>query len=121
MVIKKVLFGTTLTVEVQKIGKDIHLLLYGGEKPHLGCTVLALPRQSLDAGNPHGSSTASVLNVTGHKDETLCRFLAETVAAKKQAVTVCSGGFHMDTITPDQIQKVEEAVQAVAKEVVASF
>ncbi len=83
MIIKKVLFGTALTVEVQKIGKDIHLLLYGGEKPHLGCTVLALPRQSLNTGNPHGSSTASVLNVTGHKDETLCRSFGRNRRCRK--------------------------------------
>lgn len=62
-----------------KIGEDILLYVKGGEKPHIGCTVIAVPRPSL-SGNGQTSATSSVLNLTGHKDESLCRTLAEMVA-----------------------------------------
>lgn len=60
---------------------------------------------------------ASVINVTGHKDEALCRYLAEKVAAAADAVTVCTGGFHIDAMTPEQIQEVQAAVKHMAQEV----
>ena len=90
------------------------MTLQGGEKPHIGCVGLALPRPSLH-GNGTGSSTASVINVTGHKDEILCRWMAEQVAARENAVTVCCGGFHMDHITKEQIREVKEAVEEIIK------
>ncbi|MBQ6397572.1 MAG: hypothetical protein IJI06_05425 [Oscillospiraceae bacterium] len=45
-------------------------------KPHIGCAVLAIPRPSLKSDGSM-SCTSSVLNLSGHKDETLCRLLAE--------------------------------------------
>lgn len=101
-------------MKIFRIGDDIHITLQGGEKPHIGCVVLAVPRPSME-GNGTRSSTASVLNVTGHKDEILCRWLAEQMAARENAVTVCCGGFHMDHITKEQIREVKEAVEEIIK------
>ena len=71
--IKKKLTFTEICVEVRRLGDDYHILVSGGECPHIGCTVLAILRPSLD-GSGKMSSTASVLNVTGHKDEEVCRY-----------------------------------------------
>ena len=104
---------TQLTLQVTWLDTDCHLLLWGGEKPHLGCTVLALPRPSLSGEGR--SATASVLNVTGHKDEALCRRIAEKVAAAAKCTAVCCGGVHMDGITAAQI----EAIVAATDELIA--
>ena len=90
-------------------------VLYGGQSPHIGCTVLAEPRPSL-LGDGSVSATASVLNVCGHKDEAICRLVAETVASRTGRVTVCTGGFHLDGITPEQIGEVSAAARALAGE-----
>lgn len=74
-----------LTIQIGRVGEDYQILLQGGERPHIGCTVLAVPRPSL-TGSGACSSTASVLNLPGHKDEALCRLLAERLSAGK-----CSG------------------------------
>lgn len=107
-----------------KIGEDILLYVKGGEKPHIGCTVMAVPRSSL-SGNGQTSAASSVLNLTGHKDETLCRTLAEMVCCACGKTVVCTGGFHMDQITLQQIQEVEAAVQKLGKlltkELIGSF
>lgn len=119
-IIQKQLSYTTLTVQITMLGEDCHLLLMGGDRPHIGCTVLAAPRPSLHIDKTEEtkmSSTASVVNVTGHKDERLCRYLAEKIAAKKQTVTVCTGGFHVDEITEAQIREVTEAVRLIAEEI----
>ena len=79
-----------------------------------GCTVIAVPRPSL-SGNGQTSATSSVLNLTGHKDESLCRTLAEMVCCASGKNVACSGGFHMDQITLQQIQEVEAAVRKLGE------
>lgn len=111
-IIKKELSYTSLTIRITHIGEDFHILLSGGDKPHVGCTVLAVPRPSLKKDGKI-STTSSVLNVTGHKDEALCRLLAERVASKTNAVAVCTGGFHTDAITDIQIAEAIEAVKTI--------
>ena len=105
-----------IEIQATRVGCDIQLLLRGGSSPHIGCMVLATPRPSL-TGDGSRRATASVINVTGHKDEALCRYLAEKVAAAADAVTVCTGGFHIDAMTPEQIQEVQAAVKHMAQEV----
>lgn len=115
--IKKQLAFTDICVEVRRLGSDYHVLVTGGEALHIGCTVLALPRLSLD-GSGKMSSTASVLNVTGHKDEEVCRYLAEKVSAGKNALVVCTGGIHMDKITKEQIAEIVETLRSITREIV---
>ncbi len=104
-----------IEIQATRVGRDIQLLLQGGSSPHIGCMVLATPRPSLK-GDGSRSATASVINVTGHKDEALCRYLAEKVAAAANVVVVCTGGFHIDGMTPKQIQEVQAAVKHMAQE-----
>ncbi len=103
---------SVLTLKISKIGGDYHILLQGGDKPHIGCTVLAIPRASLKGGGEK-SSTASVINVTGHKDEYLCRKLAEKMSAQTGAVVACTGGFHVDNITDGQMEEVIRKVEQI--------
>ena len=92
--------GYTMEVTVMKIGEDFQICLAGGEKPHIGCVVQAVPRESL-TGDGSWSATSSVWNRTGHKDEVLCRMLAEKICCACRTVTVCTGGVHIDRITGD--------------------
>lgn len=117
--IERKLSYTRLTVQIINQGKDYQILLMGGECPHIGCTVLAVPRPSFQNDKQEMSSTASVINITGHKDEYLCRYLAEKIAAGTKAVAVCTGGFHVDHITESQIEEVMEAVREITEEILA--
>ena len=58
-----------------------------------------------------------VLNVAGHKEEVLCRHVAETVAAGSGLVTVCSGGFHEDQICAARLEEVQAAAGQLAAEI----
>ena len=51
--------GCTMEVTVMKIGEDFQICLAGGEKPHIGCVVQAVPRESL-TGDGSWSATSSV-------------------------------------------------------------
>lgn len=107
---------TRLTLQATWVGEDCHLLLWGGDKPHLGCTVLAVPRPSLSGEGQ--SATSSVLNLPGHKDEVLCRQLAEETAAASGCTTVCSGGVHVDNLTSGRIAEIQKAMDGLVKETV---
>lgn len=108
-IIEKQLSFAELSIQVDYIGEDYHIIIRGGDRHHIGCTVLAVPRLSL-TGDGSISVTSSVINVTGHKDEVICRRLAEKVARRKNAITVCTGGFHIDHICKEQIDEVIQAV-----------
>jgi hypothetical protein len=107
-IITKKLSFAEINFEIKFVGEDIFILVKGGNKPHIGSAVLAIPRKSLNDENKI-SCTSSVLNVTGHKDEIICRNAAEFFCKKYNAVTICTGGFHVDNLTAAQIQEVIDA------------
>lgn len=115
--IKQKVAGYELTVSAGVVGTDILLLLQGGDMPHLGCVVQAIPRESL-SGDGSMSATSSVLNLVGHKDEYLCRTLAEIVAARKKAIVICTGGFHVHDIKQSIIGQLMDVVEEIAEEIV---
>ena len=87
------------------LGEDILACIQGGDKPHIGCTVQAVPRP----------------NLTGHKDEVLCRRLAEKLCRETGRVVVCTGGFHIDNMKPEQIDEVVKALDGLADEIVSGI
>lgn len=111
---------TEVHISVAEIGKDYHILIGGGDVYHIGCTVLAVPRPSL-SGDGSVSSTSSVLNRSGHKDELVCRSIAETVAARKNAAVACTGGIHLEQITPEQIEMLQNGVKEMISLILAAI
>jgi len=106
---------SSASITITRVGKDVHILFTGGDKPHIGCTAVAVPRPSL-SGDGSISATSSVINITGHKDEAVCRMLAEKLCRATGSVTVCTGGFHYNGILPEQI---EELMKAAAEAVIS--
>ncbi len=101
---------SSLLVEAAPIGQDLLLTVRGGDAPHIGCVVLTEPRLSL-TGSGSVSCTSSVLSVTGHKDEFLCRTLAEKAAVQYNTRVVCTGGFHIDSVLQAQLDEILAAVR----------
>ena len=114
---KKSIADSYIEVSVGAIGKDILICVEGGDRPHIGCVVQAVPRLSL-IGDGSKSATASVLNLTGHKDEYLCRKLAEKICSTFGTTTVCTGGFHIDGMSKEQIKEVMEVTEEITEEIV---
>lgn len=113
LVIERELSFSRITVRVFSVGEDCLIVLEGGDSPHIGGCVLAVPRPSLTGEGI--SCTSSVINVSGHKDEQLLRLLAEKKCKTSGQVVVCTGGFHKDNITKDQIREAEKAAAEIAE------
>jgi len=97
-------------------GPDISVCFGGGEAHHIGAVALGIPRPSLaDSSMP--SASASVLCVTGHKEDQLARAAAlelATLFACRVNVTV---GLHVDGATAEDIRLLDENYGAVLSEV----
>ena len=80
-VLRQELFnGYYVQCEVVEMGKDYMLAVYGGDTPHIGSVVMSIARPSL-TGEGIGV-TSSVINGTGHKDEDIGRWFAESLAKR---------------------------------------
>jgi len=97
-------------------GPDISVSFGGGESPHIGAVALGIPRQSLaDASKP--SASASVLCVTGHKEDELARSAALELATLFACRVTVTAGLHIDDATAEDITLLDENYGAVLFEV----
>lgn len=107
--------GQPLTCIVTPMGDDLSLSIYGGQRAHIGCTVLAVPRPSLTGIGR--SATVSVLNRTGHKDDVVATAVAQRVAAELDCAVSCCCGIHVDDASPALIAAIAEAPDVIAQRI----
>ncbi|KLU58893.1 hypothetical protein CEB3_c49110 [Peptococcaceae bacterium CEB3] len=100
-------------------GSGLHGFLVGGDKPHVGGVVLALPRPSLSG---HGVGVDCYITpVPGHKDTEVARPLAEKLARVLNQVVVISAGIHLEKLSPDELVQVEEGCDSLAVQALAAL
>ncbi len=87
------------------LGNDLCVIVSGGDSPHIGCTILSIPRPSL-IDKKIISSTESVLNLIGHKDDDALKVVAHTLSSKLNKNVVVTGGIHVDNITKEEIKTI---------------
>jgi hypothetical protein len=95
-----------LCAAVRRVGEDILIAIWGGEKPHIGAVAMAQPRPSLKDPKRTSAST-SVHCFVGHKEDALAGAAATAIAARMNARTVVSAGIHWDNLTEDGIRAVQ--------------
>jgi hypothetical protein len=94
-----------LTANARRIGPDLLVAIWGGEKPHIGAVAAAQPRPSLN--DPAvTSATASVICFVGHKEDDLAKRAAEALAAAIEGRTVVTAGVHWDNLSEEGIGQV---------------
>ena len=93
------------------VGSDVCLCIGGGPAPHIGAAALAVPRESL-RGDGTRSASASVLCVTGHKEDELAREAALRVAARLGGRALVAAGLHIDKAEARDIRLLLENCRA---------
>lgn len=78
---------------------SISLEITGGEKPHVGCVVLAMPEDDSARG-----CDLKMLTVPEHKDHLLAGPLAEELCRKTGYTVSVSAGIHIDNAKADEIR-----------------
>ena len=94
-----------LTASVTKVGQDAVVVIFGGERPHVGAVALADPRQSL-RDPEKTSATASVLCLTGHKEDAIVKSASERLAAVANRPVAVAAGIHWDHLQESDINQI---------------
>lgn len=105
-----------ITVETIEQGEDLLIRIFGG-KAHIGSVAVAEPRPSLTGEGT--SSTVSVINYCGHKDDAISVPVASKVCAAigKHTVVVC--GIHFDNIPSDLLKKISNLPEKIVEDILS--
>ena len=104
----------TVTACVVLCGKDIAVVIGGGEASHIGAAALASPRPSLK-NTAEISASASVLCRLGHKDD----LPALRLASKFNTNVAVTAGLHIDDADSDDIAKLQHNFQQILEAIEA--
>ena len=94
--------GRHLEAGVREMGEDLVVAVSGGERPHVGCVVLAQPHPS-KAPARRWSASCSVLTIPPHKEEPIAREIATRLAEALGRVVVVTAGVHEDDLDADGV------------------
>lgn len=93
-----------IVLTLMDTGSGIQGLLTGGEKPHIGGVVLALPRPSLRGEG--WSADMYCTPVPGHKDVDVAKAMAEVLARELQCPVALSAGIHSAQLRSDELEQI---------------
>jgi hypothetical protein len=94
--------GREIWARVTEAGEDFVIVVGGGDRPHVGCVVLALPIQSKNRPGAW-SACCSVLTLPPHKEEPIARGIASRITEALGRVTVVTAGVHEDDLDQDGV------------------
>lgn len=95
---------TAVCLRLLRVGKDCQVILTGGEQPHIGTVVLAVPRPSLRGGER--SCDCWVTPVSAHKDHLVAQSAAEKLCPALNGVVSVSAGIHSDRASEEELQTI---------------
>ncbi|SDH16168.1 hypothetical protein [Desulfosporosinus hippei] len=93
-----------ISLTLHNTGDGINGLLIGGERPHIGGVVMALPRPSLRGEG--WSADIYITPVPGHKDVEVAKKVAGVLAKELQNIVVITAGIHSDDLSSDELSKI---------------
>lgn len=100
------------------LGKDLVVDIGGGDSPHVGSVVLAVPVPSRSRPG-HWSASCSVLTVTPHKEEPIARAVATRLTEELGCTTVAVAGVHEDDLDAEGVRAYLELGARLAEELVS--
>lgn len=103
-----------IDAEAVRVGSDVLVFVWGGDRPHLGAVAAAQPRPSLD-DPARTSATASVLTFLGHKEDVVVKAVAEDLASSLGTNVVVTAGIHWDGLGAEGVAVVLERTREIAK------
>lgn len=108
-----------ISLTLMDTGDGIHGLLTGGEKPHVGGVVLAIPRPSLRGEG--WSADIYITPVPGHKDVDVARTVAATLASELRFPVVITAGIHSDQLCAEELREIISHCESLTQKALASI
>ena len=110
--------GRRICAWVTAVGEDLVIAVGGGQRPHVGCVMLAQPQPVRTKGR-EWSASCSVLTIPPHKEEPIARGIASRLAEAFGRVTVVTAGIHDDNLDANGIAVYLRLGEELADELVA--
>lgn len=88
---------------VKMLGVDLLVVIWGGEKPHIGAVAIAQPRLDLKDARSMSEPT-SVFCFPGHKDDIIAKAVAEKIAIALSTNVTVTAGIHWDDLDHEGIK-----------------
>lgn len=98
-------------------GKDVSVCIFGGDVPHIGAVAVAVPRKSL-TGDGSDSASASVICITGHKEDEMARLVALRLSSKWLCNVTVSAGVHIDDAKNEDISILSENIEKLMENLI---
>jgi hypothetical protein len=102
-----------LDLFIYNTGQGIQALLVGGERPHIGGVVLALPRLSLES-ETKASGDYFILPVPRHKDTITGEMVAEILVQNFKVPISVTAGIHSDDISAEELAEISANCRQLA-------
>ena len=109
-----------LWAAARRIGDDVVVAVGGGDRPHVGCVVLAQPHAST-ADPERPSSTSSVLVIPPHRDDAIARTVAEALSRGLGIAVVVTAGVHTDNLDARGIATYRRLAARLAAKLLAAL
>jgi hypothetical protein len=109
-----------INIKAITIGEDLCVIISGGDSPHIGCVTLSVPRPSLSDENII-SSTTSVLNLVGHKDDEAARYVSHKLSSNLNKNVVVTCGIHVDNITSEEIKITIDLLKEITETLIQRY
>ena len=101
-----------VSLSVSDTGRGLACLLTGGDSPHIGSVVLAIPRASLSGEG--ASCDIYTIPVPGHLDYVVAQEVASALCKARQVPVSVSAGIHIDGASQADIARIEETCRQLA-------
>ncbi|MBI4917763.1 MAG: hypothetical protein HY825_18130 [Acidobacteria bacterium] len=109
-----------LQAVANRLGHDLVVAIGGGDRPHVGCAVLAQPHPST-ADPERSSSTVSTLVIPPHRDDAIARTVADTLARGLGVVVLAAAGVHTDDLDASGISTYRRLARRLADRLLAAL
>ena len=98
---------------LQRLGADILVSIWGGNRPHIGAVGMATPRPSL-RDPKQWSATSSNFTFVGHKEDAVVKRVSEMLASQLRTHVVVTAGIHWNAISVREIETIEKLTDELA-------
>ena len=116
MLVERSYKSHSLRIEGIRVGRDISVTVYGGQKPHIGGVAMSVMSPALHEPE-RLTCTEHMISVQGHKEADLARSIATHLAKMFECTVTVSCGIHYVDATKEDIT----AVLALVNEMVDEF
>ncbi len=97
--------GIKIKAKLHEVGKDLLVVISGGDKPHIGACVM---------GN---KDEVKITHLKEHKDHIALNLIAEKLRKKSNKNICVLGGIHVENINKKQIKQVLKMSKEIAKKI----